>query len=52
MACGCDEVALDLKVILAEGKLSEAATCKAWMLGAGTRPGWHPSGVRGGIGDR
>jgi hypothetical protein len=32
MACGCDDVALDRKVILAEGKLSEAATCKAWML--------------------
>jgi len=26
MACGCDEVALDLKVILAEGKLSDEAT--------------------------
>ena len=25
MACGCDEVALDLKVILSEGKLPEAA---------------------------
>lgn len=52
MACGCDEVALDLKVILAEGKLSDEATFRTGMPGAGTRPGWHPSGVRGGIGDR
>ncbi len=52
MACGCDEVVLDLKVILAEGKLSEEATCKAWMPGPGTRPGWYPSGVLGRLGDR
>ena len=33
MACGCDDVALDLKVILAEGKLSEAATYRPERFG-------------------
>ena len=50
VACGFDVVALDPKVILAEGKLSEAGTCKAGMPGPGTRQGWHFSGVRRGLG--
>ncbi len=36
MACGCDEVALDLKIILAEGKLSDEATYRpqrfSWVV--------------------